>query len=381
MIGLCSGQRILMLNLLLLVTAGLSCGKRPSAQAPAPETNATTLGPSDAARPVPRRANPIIVTNSLVLNILPPSTPTKTNNPPTITCGPSQSFPCSSADGLEVTLTVHVEDPDGDQMAVVWSADGKERYTQQVPSGSPPTSADLTYSYTFTPGDHGVKVTVSDGKLSASCETSVTVQKDSQPPQVACPRDIVTTTDPGHCTAVVNFQSEATDNCPNVTVVCDPPTGTAFPIGVTPVTCTATDTAGNVSTCTFNVVVQVTNRCPQNDNFWRQNPSAWPVNSLTLGGKAYTKSQLLSLLYATAPNDASIALARPLIAASLNTAAGADPRPICGELAQANDLFSQFTGKLPFRVFLAMPSARAMFALGARLNSYNNGMFTPNCVP
>ena len=42
---------------------------------------------------------------------------------------------------------------------------------------------------------------------------------------------------------------------PAPTVVCNPPSGSAFPVGTTQVTCTATDSSGNSSTCTFNITV------------------------------------------------------------------------------------------------------------------------------
>jgi hypothetical protein len=141
------------------------------------------------------------------------------------------------------------------------------------------------------------------------------------------------------------------------------------------------DTAGNVAECAFTVLVQIINRCPQNDGFWRQNLSGWPVNSMQLGAQVYTRSQVSPLLRATVPGDASMILARQLIVATLNTAAGSDPRPICGELAQANSLLSGFSGKLPYRVPLSSAVGRSMVNLSNRLNGYNSGVFTPNCVP
>src|SRR5207244_1646598 len=39
------------------------------------------------------------------------------------------------------------------------------------------------------------------------------------------------------------------------TVVCYPASGSAFPVGTTPVNCTATDLAGNSSSCKFKVTV------------------------------------------------------------------------------------------------------------------------------
>jgi hypothetical protein len=164
-------------------------------------------------------------------------------------------------------------------------------------------------------------------------------------------------------------------------VAADPPSGSAFPIGSTVVTCTATDTAGNVSQCTFVVTVQVTNRCPQIEAYWRQRPGAWPVNSVQIGSQVYTKSQLLPILRATVPADASMVLARQLIAACLNTANGSDPRPICQELAQAHGALSAFSSKLPYRVNTSSAAGRAMNALATRLGAYNSGILTPNCVP
>jgi hypothetical protein len=44
----------------------------------------------------------------------------------------------------------------------------------------------------------------------------------------------------------------------NVVVVCNPPSGSVFPVGTTTVTCTATDAAGNSASCSFNVTVSDT---------------------------------------------------------------------------------------------------------------------------
>ncbi|MGC9352596.1 MAG: HYR domain-containing protein, partial [Mariniphaga sp.] len=51
------------------------------------------------------------------------------------------------------------------------------------------------------------------------------------------------------------LESGASDNCGAVTATYDYPSETCFPIGTTEVTLTATDEAGNSSTCSFNVTV------------------------------------------------------------------------------------------------------------------------------
>ena len=56
---------------------------------------------------------------------------------------------------------------------------------------------------------------------------------------------------------LVTFTVTATDDHdPAPVLVCTPPSGSFFPQGTTIVTCTATDAAGNQSTCQFPVVVQ-----------------------------------------------------------------------------------------------------------------------------
>ena len=88
-----------------------------------------------------------------------------------------------------------------------------------------------------------------------NCSFTITVE-DTQKPSIACPADITVGNDPGQCSAVVNFTPTVSDNCPGVTYVCSPPSGTAFPVGTTTVTCTATDAAGNMESCSFDVTVE-----------------------------------------------------------------------------------------------------------------------------
>jgi hypothetical protein len=90
-----------------------------------------------------------------------------------------------------------------------------------------------------------------------ACTFTVTVQ-DTQPPSITCPPNQTAVTDQNACPApacqTVNFPPPtASDNCPGVIVVCNPPSGSCFPTGTTTVTCTATDASGNTSTCSFTV--------------------------------------------------------------------------------------------------------------------------------
>lgn len=93
-----------------------------------------------------------------------------------------------------------------------------------------------------------------DGNIS-NCLFTVEVV-DRTPPDIECVEDLVV-----QCTsldgAVVNYSPPLVSNeCVGETVVvCDPPPGTLFATGTTTVRCTATDAAGNVSSCDFNVTV------------------------------------------------------------------------------------------------------------------------------
>jgi hypothetical protein len=87
------------------------------------------------------------------------------------------------------------------------------------------------------------------------------------PPEITCPANVVTSTDAGVCSAVVNFTATATDTDP-VTVNCTPASGTAFAKGTTTVQCIATDSVGATDSCSFTVTVNDTENpvisCPAN---------------------------------------------------------------------------------------------------------------------
>ena len=113
-------------------------------------------------------------------------------------------------------------------------------------------------------------------------ELDVIPNADS-PPEITCPDDIVTNTDPGLCSAVVTFTPTATDDCEVVNISCDHPSGSAFPKGTTFVTCTATDNIGQTDSCSFNVTVN-DNEPPQ-VNCSVATTSLWPPdhNLLNVG--------------------------------------------------------------------------------------------------
>jgi len=88
----------------------------------------------------------------------------------------------------------------------------------------------------------------------ATCNQMVVVV-DRELPTITCStnRVIAATTSAG---ASVAFAARASDNCPGVTVVCIPSSGSTFPIGTNTVRCAATDASDNRAACSFTVRVK-----------------------------------------------------------------------------------------------------------------------------
>ncbi|MGB7053998.1 MAG: HYR domain-containing protein [bacterium] len=93
--------------------------------------------------------------------------------------------------------------------------------------------------------------------ISHSISSGATIQIDCAPPVVTCPGDITQGNDLDLCSAVVTFTPTASDNFTTTpSIVANPPSGSIFPVGTTPVEVIATDDAGNADTCYFDVIVE-----------------------------------------------------------------------------------------------------------------------------
>jgi HYR domain/FG-GAP-like repeat len=117
----------------------------------------------------------------------------------------------------------------------------------------------ITSPGTFNVGASTINCTASNGTSpDASCSFTVTVN-DTQPPAINCPANVSATAAascPLATGQVVGYKPpQATDNCAVQSVVCNPPSGSTFPVGSTTVTCTATDTSNNVAQCSFTLTV------------------------------------------------------------------------------------------------------------------------------
>ena len=125
------------------------------------------------------------------------------------------------------------------------SCDGARTVTCNPASGS-----------TFQKGVTTVNCTASDTSgNTGQCSFTVTVN-DTQAPTINCPGNITAGNDPNRCSAVVPFNVTAADNCGAVTPVCAPPSGSSFPKGSSTVTFSASDAAGNSSSCSFTVTIR-----------------------------------------------------------------------------------------------------------------------------
>jgi hypothetical protein len=127
-----------------------------------------------------------------------------------------------------------------------------------------------------------------------------------------------------------------------------------------------------------------TYKCPLRQAFWQNARAAWPVDSLSLGGQAYSKNNLLAILSApiasASSGDASLALVDELITAKLNLAQGSERGPIANVIADADTLLRGFTGRPPYRIEPSSPIGQKMADLANLLDRYNSGALTSGCV-
>lgn len=106
----------------------------------------------------------------------------------------------------------------------------------------------------FGLGSHSVTLMATDGEASAQCVSTVTVV-DTTKPEVSCPATTALESCSPQGTAVTFAAATARDNCGEAPVTCSHASGAIFPVGTTPVSCSAQDGSGNTASCGFNVTV------------------------------------------------------------------------------------------------------------------------------
>lgn len=172
--------------------------------------------------------------------------PDPSNEPPSVDAGPEVSGAVGKAIPIQGTAT----DPDDDPLTISWTAD--------TTACTFADAAALNTTVTCTEiGFHTLTLTASDSINDPVSDSTTAVIEDVTPPVLVVP-DTISVEAPTPDGAIVEFVVTATDNVdPDPTVVCDPTSGSLFPIGDTTVTCTATDASGNSSSDTFLVTVSI----------------------------------------------------------------------------------------------------------------------------
>jgi len=122
------------------------------------------------------------------------------------------------------------------------------------------------------------------------------------------------------------------------------------------------------------------NKCPASQGYWKNNPSAWPVSELFLGNQSYSQTQLLNILGTSSTGDASLVLARQLIAAKLNVLRFG-PGVAGSTISNSDLLLTPFGSLLPYSVGTNTPAGKAMLSDSDTLKNYNSDSLTPGCTP
>lgn len=180
-------------------------------------------------------------------------------------------YTAKDADGNQTQCKFNVVVKDETDPVVVSKPDDIVVTTQSAckasASWTPPTFTDcsaVTVNSTHMPGDEfitgstSVTYTAKDASGNTSSYTFKVIVKDTGLPVITdCPADIVVSTgDP--MGQVAEWQPPvATDNCAQPKLKYTHASETQFPLGTTEVMYTATDAAGNTATCSFTVVVQL----------------------------------------------------------------------------------------------------------------------------
>lgn len=169
----------------------------------------------------------------------------------------------------EAVVTADAVDPTIDcPTDVTVAADAGSCEATSVALGTPVTAdncggevASNDAPASFPIGDTTVTWTVTDTAGNTATCTQIVTVTDGEDPAVTCPADVSETVNPGEQYTIPDYTggASATDNCTAAPALTQSPAaGTDVGVGVTVITITATDDAGNVGTCTFELTVSET---------------------------------------------------------------------------------------------------------------------------
>ncbi|MBI3414497.1 MAG: HYR domain-containing protein [Verrucomicrobia bacterium] len=161
-----------------------------------------------------------------------------------------------AGNSLDVTLTA--TDPNGN--AIRLSLVSAPAFVTLTDNGNGTGTLHLAPSAQDVGAFSAVVAAADNGLPPLGATQTFTIDVTSNAPlAITCPTDITVSNSPGLCFALVSYPAPvASGGSGSVSVVCNPPSGSSFPVGTNVVNCTATDSAGNTATCSFNVVVKDT---------------------------------------------------------------------------------------------------------------------------
>lgn len=149
---------------------------------------------------------------------------------------------------VPASVTVEATGPDG--AFVSFSASASDAVDGTVVAVCAPSSG-----ATYPVGSTTVTCTAADAAGNSADASFLVTVTDTTPPVLTVPDD-VSVVATGSAGAVVEYAADAVDVVDgDVAPVCDPSAGSTFAVGQTTVSCTATDTAGNVASASFTVTV------------------------------------------------------------------------------------------------------------------------------
>lgn len=234
--------------------------------------------------------------------------------------------------------------------------------TATATATSTPTVTPVTPSATATPATPSVTVTPVTPTVSVTPVTpSVTVIAESvTPTRTATNTPTKTPTRTATNTPTRTPTRTATNTA----------TRTATP--PTPSQTAVTRTVSPSVTTTVTVSPTPSGVCSRTQGYWKTHPYVWPVQQLQLGAVTYDWIPMLRMLMSSARGDASLILAKQLIAAKLNVANGVTSGSMNTTIAVADMLLSQFSGELPYGVTRPSMVRMQLLMVASALDQLNN---------
>ena len=110
--------------------------------------------------------------------------------------------------------------------------------------------------------------------------------------------------------------------------------------------------------------------------YWKNHPEAWPVNSITIGGVAYSKADAIKIMSLPDGNKL-ITMFRSLVAAKLNVLMGNESSCIASTITAADAWMAKY-GPMSKTVKASSTAWKEGEPLYYKLDKYNNGLM---CAP